>query len=75
MISNLGWWRYDPRTSRDLEKLFQLGHNECQLLICGAVYCIDFQNYYQFPKLQPARKRNIKRGTKNIPHLGVAGIR
>ncbi|CAD6222694.1 GSCOCG00001095001-RA-CDS [Cotesia congregata] len=68
-----GWWRYDPRTNRDLEKLFQLGHNECQLLICGAVYCIDFQNYRQFPKLQPARKRNIKRNTKNIPHLGVAG--
>lgn len=71
----LGWWKYDPRTSNDLETIYKLGDAQCELLICGMLYVIDFVNKYQYRKYNPRYKRNIKRDRKDAPCKGVSGVR
>lgn len=71
----LGWWKYDPRTSNDLETIYKLGETRCELLICGMLYIIDFENKCQYRKNNPRYKRNIKRDRKDAPCKGVSGVR
>lgn len=79
-----GWWAYDPRSSKDIEDAYQtrmLGtglidlEEDCrhEVLICGAIYTIDFGDMVQHPVQNPTRKRNICR-SKHMPTKGVAGI-
>ncbi|KAG7199170.1 hypothetical protein KM043_018051 [Ampulex compressa] len=52
-----GWWKYDSRTSRDLETIYDLGGSQCEILICGMLYVIDFEKKCQYRKYQPRYKR------------------
>lgn len=70
----LGWWKYDPRTSNDLETIYKLGETQCELLICGMLYVIDFANKCQYRKNNPRYKRNIKRDRKDAPCKGISGV-
>lgn len=72
---SLGWWKYDPRTSNDLETIYKLGTVQCELLICGMLYIIDFEKKCQYRKNNPRYKRRIKRDIKSAPCMGVSGIR
>ncbi|CAD1478758.1 unnamed protein product, partial [Heterotrigona itama] len=65
-----GWWKYDSRTSQDLEAIYNLGSAQCEILICGMLYVIDFKNNCQYRKHQPYYKRNIKRDRKDAPCKG-----
>lgn len=71
----IGWWKYDSRTSQDLEAIYNLGSTQCEILICGMLYIIDFKNNCQYRKYQPYYKRNIKRDRKDAPCKGVSGIK
>lgn len=70
-----GWWRYDDRTSEDIEQAFEMGLNDFQILICGELYIIDLQSKVQYPKREPNKRRSIKRDSKDSPCKGVAGIK
>lgn len=69
-----GWWRYDDRTSEDIEQAFEMKLNQFQILICGELYVIDLDAKVQYPKRDPCRKRSIKRDVRETPCKGVAGI-
>ncbi|KAI4471790.1 hypothetical protein MML48_1g14265 [Holotrichia oblita] len=69
-----GWWRYDDRTSEDIEQAFEMKLNQFQILICGELYIIDLDAKVQYPKRDPCRKRSIKRDIRETPCKGVAGI-
>lgn len=75
IIRSLGWWKYDARTSSDLEAIYDLGEAQYELMICGELYVIDLQNLCQYKKYQPHRKRKIKRDLNISPCKGVAGVR
>lgn len=71
-----GWWQYDPRTNQDIEEACKLNFTSFEILICGELYVIDFENKIQYPKRNPSRKRYIKRDTcENIDVKGIAGIK
>ncbi|XP_077255213.1 E3 ubiquitin-protein ligase rnf146-like [Temnothorax americanus] len=72
--SRNSWWKYDPRTSNDLETIYKLGDAQCKLLICGMLYVIDFKKKCQYRKYNPRYKRNIKRDKKDAPCKGVSGV-
>lgn len=70
-----GWWQYDDRTSSEIEAAFVKKEKQCEVLIAGLLYIIDFENNFQVRKCDPYRKRHIKRDLTTIPKKGVAGIR
>ncbi|XP_074604079.1 E3 ubiquitin-protein ligase rnf146-like [Brevipalpus obovatus] len=71
-----GWWLYDPRTSEDLEDSFKYGAPQCQLLIAGHLYYIDFAKMIQYRSDEPRRIRRIKRSPlMQTCTKGVAGLR
>lgn len=70
-----GWWVYDSRTSQDLENAYKSGAPQCQLLIAGRLYYIDFQAMVQYRSDEPRRKRSIKRDPILSTKIkGVAGV-
>ena len=38
-----GWWQYDDRTSSELETFHGRGDSNCELLIAGFLYIINFE--------------------------------
>ncbi|CAL1262165.1 unnamed protein product [Larinioides sclopetarius] len=70
-----GWWQYDDRTSSEIEAAFKKGEQQCEVLIAGFLYVIDFQKNLQIRRCDPYRKRRIKRDLVTIPKKGIAGIR
>ncbi|GIY05339.1 e3 ubiquitin-protein ligase RNF146-B [Caerostris extrusa] len=70
-----GWWQYDDRTSSEIEAAYKKGEPQCEVLIAGFLYVIDFQKNIQVRRCDPHRKRNIKRDLITIQKKGVAGIR
>jgi E3 ubiquitin-protein ligase RNF146 len=72
-----GWWEYDERTAQELEHHFKKGDKNCELLIAGFLYCVDFENMLQCRRNEPQRRRQIKRDltTNVVDKKGVAGIR
>ncbi|KAG8196792.1 hypothetical protein JTE90_027513 [Oedothorax gibbosus] len=70
-----GWWQYDDRTSLEIEAAYKKGDTECEVLIAGFLYVIDFQRNLQTRRCDPHRKRHIKRDLVTIPKKGIAGIR
>ena len=69
-----GWWRYDERTSSELESFHKKGAKGCEMLIAGSIYFIDLENMIQCRRNEPNRRRRIKRDVADIPSKGVAGI-
>ncbi|CAM1332553.1 RNF146 (predicted) [Pycnogonum litorale] len=70
-----GWWLYDERTSAELEQAYKHGDKECELLIAGFLYVIDYSNMVQMRRNDPSRRRRIKRDLASIPTKGIAGLR
>lgn len=70
-----GWWQYDPRATKEIESAWGEGLNQCELLIAGYLYIIDFKEMCQTRKGQPSKRRRIKRDFANSEKLGVAGLR
>ncbi|KRT80636.1 zinc finger protein, partial [Oryctes borbonicus] len=70
-----GWWRYDDRTSEDIEEAFEMNLKQFQILICGELYIIDLEAKVQYPKRDSSRKRSIKRDLKDAASIGVAGLK
>ena len=72
-----GWWEYDERTASELEHHHKKGDKNCELLIAGFLYSIDFENMLQSRRNEPQRRRQIKRDLiSNVSDKkGVAGIR
>lgn len=72
-----GWWEYDERTAQELEHHHKKGDKNCELLIAGFLYSIDFENMLQCRRNEPHRRRQIKRDlSTNVDNKkGIAGIR
>merc|ERR1719244_2408561 len=69
-----GWWRFEHRNNEDIEEAFETSQQTLEMMICGSIYVIDFQNLEQYPKNNPSRKRKIKRDLKSSDCKGVAGL-
>jgi len=71
-----GWWLYDCRTSREIQKAFDANEASVEVLIAGFVYVIDFSRMIQFRRNEPNRIRRIRRQPLD-PNTtkGVAGLR
>ncbi|XP_040564518.1 E3 ubiquitin-protein ligase rnf146 [Lepeophtheirus salmonis] len=83
-----GWWRYDERTSLEMENIYlslskgsdsqdeeeATEDKTSELLIAGFIYVIDFENQVQYRKNYPGRRRKIKRDVFDAPSKGVAGL-
>ena len=50
-----GWWEYDERTAQELELHHKKGDKNCELLIAGFLYSIDFENMLQCRRNEPNR--------------------
>jgi len=72
-----GWWEYDERTAQELELHHKKGDKNCELLIAGFLYSIDFENMLQCRRNEPNRRRQIKRDLAGnvTDKKGIAGIR
>jgi len=72
-----GWWEYDERTAQELEHHHKKGDKNCELLIAGFLYSIDFENMLQCRRNEPHRRRAIKRDLSGnvTDKKGIAGIR
>ncbi len=81
LLQWIGWWQYDERTAASLEDLYQQRQGTeldplVEILIAGATYIIDFEQWVQYAKERPGRVRKIKRELGTIVNkLGIAGIR
>merc|ERR1712038_593571 len=71
-----GWWQYDDRTSSELETFHGRGDSNCELLIAGFLYIINFEQMLQYRRFDPSRRRRVLRDRVcAIPRKGIAGIR
>ncbi|KAJ8929414.1 hypothetical protein NQ314_017897 [Rhamnusium bicolor] len=52
-----GWWRYDERANEDIEQAYKSDLLNFELIICGDLYVIDFENKYQYPKKKFKQKK------------------
>ena len=55
-----GWWRFDPRTEKDIEEAFVSQMPITEVTICGQSYIIDFAKMSQYPKTQRGSTRHVK---------------
>ncbi|CAI5438654.1 unnamed protein product [Caenorhabditis angaria] len=74
-----GWWRFDPRTEKDIEEASSNNMPITEVVICGSRYIIDFSNSIQYPKDKGINmKRNIRRVTSaefdSLHVKGIAGV-
>ena len=70
-----GWWLFDARASEEIEEEFQNKSAQCEVMIAGFIYIIDFTNMVQYRKDTPSRKRQIKRDQAESKTKGIAGLR
>lgn len=61
--------------SDDIEEMFKSGTRDCELMICGTLYVIDFRANLQYAKADKRKTRRIKRDVAASLSKGVAGIR
>lgn len=69
-----GWWKYDERTSEEIENAYLTKLDSLDVLIAGAVYIIDLKNKIQYQKNRNWRRREIKRDIVTASRKGVAGM-
>ena len=74
-----GWWRYDNRTSVEIEEAHLKQEKTVNVQVAGYVYVIDFEKMLQFRHNGQSRKRKIKRELASTPKKdlnikGVAGL-
>lgn len=70
-----GWWKYDSRSSAELEEAQRSGLASAELTLCGTLYTVSLVDMVQFNKDNPSRKRQIKREHVAISRAkGVAGL-
>lgn len=74
-----GWWRYDNRTSVEIEEAYLKQEKTVNVQVAGYVYVIDFEKMFQFRQNGQSRKRKIKRELASTPKKdlnikGVAGL-
>lgn len=70
-----GWWKYDERTARDIERAFQAKEKSVEVQIVGHIYVVDFELMAQYRKSERGRTRKIKRDKLNLAETkGVAGL-
>lgn len=75
-----GWWRYDNRTSVEIEEAHLNQEKTVNVQVAGYVYVIDFEKMLQFRQNGQSRKRKIKRELASTPKKdllnikGVAGL-
>jgi len=69
-----GWWKYDERTSEEIETAYVEKLDSLDVLIAGAVYIIDLKNKIQYQKNRNWRRREIKRDVVTASRKGVAGM-
>ena len=70
-----GWWQYDERTDAELEESYRANKRTFELLIAGYVYVIDLDSMLQYRRLDPSRRRRIKRDLVSAPKKGIAGLK
>ncbi|XP_043222785.1 E3 ubiquitin-protein ligase rnf146-like isoform X1 [Amphibalanus amphitrite] len=76
-----GWWRYDERTSRDIETAFSAQQPSVQISVAGELYTVDFGTFTQFHDQCRGRRRRVRREAADAPPdpalncKGVAGLR
>ena len=69
-----GWWQYDDRASLILEDNFKTEIRNCEIIIAGFTYVVDFENMVQYRKNNPTRCRRVKRDRSGADRKGVAGL-
>lgn len=77
------WWKYDNRTSQEIEKYYQkyladIDQTFHDLQIAGEIYEIDFSTKRQYRKNQSGKRRLIVRSSELQPSdviVGTAGIK
>ncbi|CAJ0920563.1 unnamed protein product, partial [Mesorhabditis belari] len=71
-----GWWRYDPRTEKDINDACRLGKQKCEVNTCGMTFVIDFQEMVQYRKDTPDVQREISRadGEQDLTRMQIRGI-
>lgn len=69
-----GWWQYDNRTSLEIENAYKKDESQCEVLVAGYVYIIDFEKKIQYRRCDPFRRRRITRDWLSMPKKGIAGI-
>lgn len=69
-----GWWKYDERTSEEIENAYINKLDSLDVLIAGAVYIIDLKNKIQYQKNRNWRRREIKRDIVTASRKGIAGM-
>ncbi|XP_015794491.1 E3 ubiquitin-protein ligase rnf146 [Tetranychus urticae] len=71
-----GYWLFDKLTNRYMENAYQDKKPNCEVVIAGNSYVIDFNKMIQFRKDIPGKRRHIKR-TIDLDRneiKGVAGV-
>ncbi|KAJ8919659.1 hypothetical protein NQ315_006187 [Exocentrus adspersus] len=61
-----GWWKYDERTSEEIEQAYKLELSAFELIICGELYVIDFDCKHQYPKRCPSWWQYDERTSKEL---------
>lgn len=70
-----GWWKYDSRSSVELEEAHRNALVTTELTLCGTLYTVNLVDRVQFNKQDPSRKRQIKREHVAVSRAkGVAGL-
>ena len=71
-----GWWKFEKRCNEELEEYFQNQDQQVDMLICGNVYVIDFNQMVQYRKDIGGRRRKIMRDivTGQQAHLVIKGV-
>ena len=70
-----GWWLFDARVSEEIEEAFQNECEQCEIMIAGFIYILDFTSMVQYRRDTPARVRKIKRDQAESKTKGIAGLR
>ena len=69
-----GWWKFDSRSSNDIEEAFTNNLPKITLLICGNLYDIDLTALIQYRQDRTGKIRRIKRDLTSAYAKGTAGL-
>ncbi|CAJ0575344.1 unnamed protein product, partial [Mesorhabditis spiculigera] len=71
-----GWWRFDPRTEKDIEAARAADQGKCEVMTCGVLYVIDLLNMKQYRKDSSHIQREIVRveGDVELNRYDIRGL-